>query len=113
MSKNPELNRKHFRDWYRREGNAEKKIVQRRVRMKTHKAFINAQKNIPCMDCSDTFPNICMDFDHRPDEEKLFNLAAAWTRSKDKIIAEIAKCDVVCSNCHRLRTEKRRKFITY
>ena len=113
MSKVPELNRKHQKDWYYRGDNAGKKIDQRKARMSKHKAFINNHKDKPCMDCGNSFPIISMDFDHRPDEKKLFNLASAWGRNIDKIIAEIAKCDVVCSNCHRLRTEKRRKFITY
>jgi hypothetical protein len=52
-----------------------------------------------------------MDFDHREGEEKCFNLsiAAGQTRlSWAKMLAEIAKCDVVCANCHRERTHQRR-----
>jgi hypothetical protein len=52
-----------------------------------------------------------MDFDHRPGEKKCFNLsiAASQTRqSWEKMAAEIAKCDVVCANCHRERTHQRK-----
>jgi hypothetical protein len=49
-----------------------------------------------------------MDFDHREGETKLFNLSSAWVRGGlSKIKEEIAKCDVVCANCHRLRTYRR------
>lgn len=72
--------------------------------------FITRYKNQPCQDCGGSFDPICMDFDHRPGELKLFNLAHAQqkTISMEKILAEIAKCDVVCSNCHRLRTHRLR-----
>jgi hypothetical protein len=52
-----------------------------------------------------------MDFDHRPGETKCFNLAIAAGQTRlswAKMLAEIAKCDVVCANCHRKRTHRRR-----
>jgi len=52
-----------------------------------------------------------MDFDHREEEVKLFNIAnltsQRWMSVAD-LQAEIAKCDVVCANCHRERTHQRR-----
>jgi hypothetical protein len=50
-----------------------------------------------------------MDFDHRPDERKIDNVADLIRRgvAVPKINAEIAKCDVVCACCHRLRTKAR------
>jgi hypothetical protein len=53
-----------------------------------------------------------MDFDHREGEEKAGTIASQvcnW--SWEKIKAEVAKCDVVCSNCHRIRTAKRGGWI--
>jgi hypothetical protein len=59
------------------------------------------------MDCGGTFPPECMDFDHREGETKELTIGShlrwAWAR----IEAEIAKCDLVCANCHRTRTRKR------
>jgi hypothetical protein len=49
-----------------------------------------------------------MDFDHRQDENKVINLANASRMTRPKILEEIAKCDVVCSNCHRERTYQRK-----
>lgn len=59
----------------------------------------------PCVDCGVPYPHYVMDFDHRRGE-KIMNLGNAQRvcLSKDKILAEIAKCDLVCSNCHRERT---------
>lgn len=54
------------------------------------------------MDCGGRFPPECMDFDHRSD--KRINMGNLKVRDPEKIQQEAMKCDVVCSNCHRIRT---------
>jgi hypothetical protein len=73
------------------------------------KAIIQSFKDTPCMDCGNKFPPECMDFDHRGDDTKINDVSSMTTCSISKILEEIAKCDIVCSNCHRIRTEQRRK----
>lgn len=64
-------------------------------------------KNKPCMDCGGTFPPECMDFDHVRGEKR-FGIGSILPHcSEEKLMEEIAKCDLVCSNCHRIRTRKR------
>jgi hypothetical protein len=67
--------------------------------------IINAYKNFPCMDCNVIYPYYVMDFDHRDPAQKIFNISKP-PKQKDKnlIISEIMKCDVVCANCHRIRS---------
>jgi hypothetical protein len=68
-------------------------------------------KSHPCLDCGGTFPTCCMDFDHRPNEAKgaaVSDLARNWKVSEKVLLDEIAKCDLVCANCHRIRTSVRR-----
>lgn len=64
-------------------------------------------KDVPCMDCGQRFPYYVMDFDHRGDKEVLVGRLVD-SLSLRRLLAEIAKCDVVCSNCHRIRTHVRR-----
>jgi len=45
-----------------------------------------------------------MDFDHRPGVEKKFDVGAGYSYTMENVIAENKKCDIVCANCHRLRT---------
>lgn len=71
-------------------------------------ALLDAMKSRPCMDCKGSFEAVCMDFDHRPDEVKLFNISSNITARMDRLLVEVAKCDIVCSNCHRIRTRDRR-----
>lgn len=68
----------------------------------------HAMKSAPCADCRQTFDPVCMDFDHRGEEAKLFTISRmALSIGLDKLRAEVAKCDLVCANCHRLRTKNR------
>lgn len=68
---------------------------------------MDALKSVPCMDCGNKFPPECMDFDHVRGEKK-FDVGAGTTRALQVLLDEIAKCEVVCSNCHRSRTRRRR-----
>lgn len=70
--------------------------------------WLETQKSKPCMDCGKTFPRCCMEFDHRPDETKEFYLGRSKCMPLERRIAEIAKCDLVCACCHRIRTESRK-----
>jgi hypothetical protein len=81
--------------------------IQQRKRQRD-RAWVSAQKAVPCMDCGGSFPPECMDFDH-VHGKKSFNVGARPTTSRKNLLREIAKCDVVCANCHRTRTAARRK----
>ena len=69
--------------------------------------LIKSIKNSPCADCGNVYHPEAMDFDHLGEKE--FNIANAVrnTTSVDRILKEIEKCEVVCSNCHRVWTAKR------
>lgn len=88
-----------------------RRVTVRKAQTKYRKntvSFIRELKdNKECMDCKLTYPHYVLDFDHRPDEQKLVNISSIASRknwTKDKVLAEIAKCDLVCANCHRIRT---------
>ena len=70
------------------------------------RVWVYALKDKPCVDCGGKFPPECMDFDHVRGE-KLFSVMMRLTASKVRLETEIAKCDLVCANCHRIRTKKR------
>jgi hypothetical protein len=62
-----------------------------------------------CVDCGYNLHPAALDFDHRPGERKRFGVSYAKQRTMNIIRKEMEKCDVVCANCHRVRTEKRRQ----
>jgi hypothetical protein len=72
------------------------------------RSIINSIKNIPCTDCGIKYPPYVMDFDHVKGQKE-FNIGSKYHgRSVDKLILEIEKCEIVCANCHRIRTHERR-----
>lgn len=79
--------------------------AKREEKRRELRAWLNEQKCIPCADCKGTFPSMCMDFDHRDRNDKSFGIGR-WANgmSRATLAVEIAKCDVVCANCHRIRT---------
>ena len=59
-----------------------------------------------CLDCSNSYPNqpyVIFDFHHRDPTQKDVMWDHLRKRSWDKIIIELDKCDLLCSNCHRIR----------
>jgi len=70
-------------------------------------AWLEFVKTTPCADCGVAFPAVCMDFDHVRGT-KAFNVSQMHSRSKRLVFDEMSKCEVVCSNCHRVRTATRR-----
>lgn len=62
----------------------------------------------PCADCGETDP-LVLEFDHLG--HKKFNIAKGLPNyTWQSVLDEIAKCDVVCANCHRRRTALRGGF---
>lgn len=67
---------------------------------------ITELKSEPCADCGLTFAPIAMDFDHVRGV-KFRPIAAMREFAWAKVWGEIAKCDLVCACCHRIRTATR------
>jgi hypothetical protein len=91
----------------------------------THKSVVNARnarvrkeraawlkeikESNPCTDCGKYYPGCVMDFDHTRD--KSWNISSKRLGSIEALIAEMDKCEIVCSNCHRIRTAKRAGYL--
>ena len=54
-----------------------------------------------CSRCSES-RSVCLDFHHRIEADKLFELSRAKDSGMSRLKAEIAKCDILCANCHRI-----------
>lgn len=81
---------------------------KRRLRIQ---AIVAAAKDKPCVDCGTRLPFECMELDHVRGEKRFAvghrNSPSRYISIED-LVAEIAKCDVRCPNCHRLRHYRER-----
>lgn len=86
------------------------KVVRRkRGQRRVLQDFVISKKHmVPCADCEVAYPFYVMDFDHvRGVKTSHMSKMIANGCSLEMLEEEIAKCEVVCSNCHRERTHSR------
>lgn len=106
---NPQEALAHKKKW--RQANLDKANATARLQSagirSRNQATIRAAKAKPCADCEIEYPFYVMDLDHVRGK-KLVAVGHIGPCSIEKLLAEIAKCDVVCSNCHRERTFRRK-----
>lgn len=99
--KNIEDKRRYQNAWVKKNRNKHKSITKRlAARKREWLRIVKASRC--CVECGENHP-ACLDFHHRNAKSKLFNIGSAVTigYSTERIQSEIAKCDVLCSNCHR------------
>lgn len=78
-----------------------------KLQKKKTKEYVDSLKeNKPCADCGVSYPPYVMDFDHVG--SKTMNISKMrQVNGRDTIDKEISKCELVCANCHRIRTHTR------
>ncbi len=103
--KTPEAKRAKVRRYY--QANREACNARNRVSKQKVRDFINGKKRGPCADCNQSYPVYVMDFDHVRGVKTL-DIAKVRTMKTAKL--EVLKCELVCSNCHRIRTHARRQL---
>ena len=102
----PEL-KEYMAEWFQR-NNKDPVWKESRNKQRTEKRRNNKRKAVEhmgskCHDCGQSFPDCCYDFHHLDPTEindvpsKI--LFCSWKRIEE----ELAKCVMLCSNCHRIR----------
>jgi hypothetical protein len=76
-------------------------------------AWVRSLKDMqPCTDCGVRYPWWIMQYDHiGGDKEGDISNAVNQGWGKTRILEEIAKCELVCANCHATRTHMRRQAL--
>ena len=112
----------YVKEWRARPGNRERSNLRAQTRWREigskerahrrnvaalYRAWLAQMKSdLGCVDCGERDAR-CLDFDHVRGV-KTHNIAHMTACSRERVLAEIAKCDVRCANCHRKRTAERR-----
>lgn len=88
-----------------------RKAKQSTKRYSAHvRAVVVAAKQAPCTDCGVQYPHYVMEWDHLDGSHKRFNIGDIMHSgySVATVKEELAKCELVCANCHRERTHRRK-----
>lgn len=101
--KDPEAKKAYARRYWNdnadmRADHAARKIERLRELKAWYREF---KKTLRCERCSEWHP-ACLQFHHLDGEDKSHEISRMVMdgRSKESILAEIAKCMVLCANCH-------------
>lgn len=118
--RNPEKARKAKNLYYKQNRKQHREYTAKWKRNNLQRARASAQKtrdkykkrlfglkNKPCFDCQGWFNPWQMQFDHRPEERKMFDVGSGRGRLLKTFLMEIKKCDLVCANCHAERSYTR------
>lgn len=89
--------RKSNSNWYSEY--KEKRVQQIREKKKKAVELMGGK----CFDCGNSFPDCVYDFHHLDPKEKDLNPSAAIKLSEERMMQELNKCVMLCSNCHRIR----------
>ena len=103
-----ERNPNAFREWVagnrerKRQGNAQS-------RRRSRERFYAWKSTLACSQCGESHP-AAIDFHHRNPEGKSFEIAKYVESSWEKLMEEAGKCEVLCSNCHRIAHTRERVY---
>jgi hypothetical protein len=97
--------RAYDRRYYAERGKAAR-LARVRVWRGEARAWMAALKEgRACADCGEVFPPFVMHWDHLPGHLKIGEISAmVGNRRRDVVLEELAKCELVCANCHVMRT---------
>lgn len=91
-----------YQRYYYKNRESEKERTKERTE-KLKKWFKNYKRKLKCKECGEGHP-ACLDFHHKQDKDVgVTELVSRYNTSKDRILEEIEKCEVLCANCHRKR----------
>ena len=101
--------------WYRDNPDARPRRMDgyaRRRREERQREVWEYLRSHACVDCGEPDP-VVLEFDHLRDKVDNISKMASLKKPWAAILAEIAKCEVVCANCHRRRTAHRINSLRY
>ena len=109
---NHEKMKAYRRNYYNRNAESEKTRTKDRVRQ-LRTWFKEYKQGLSCSVCGESNP-WCLDFHHRDPKTKDANPSAMIDQKGwgiERIMEELEKCDVLCSNCHRKKHKKEAEYM--
>ena len=83
-------------------------LIRNPKRRDANHEFVNGLKSKPCTDCGETFHPAAMQFDHiANNKRRCISEMVGRGYAQETILKEVEKCELVCGNCHAVRTHVR------
>jgi 5-methylcytosine-specific restriction endonuclease McrA len=104
-----ECNRARSKAYYARNPEKHRAVVaerKQRVRSEHQARMLDYLREHACADCGED-DLLVLEFDHLRDKQANISYLVHHGKSWPVVLDEIAKCEVVCANCHRRRTHRR------
>ena|SRR5712691_1095339 len=96
-----------YRRWYAK--NAKARYARAAKRLAEKRLVLASIKlGRGCTDCGYNAYACALEFDHIKGNKR-FNVGQSMCYSMSNLLSEIDKCEVVCANCHKVRTMHRRE----
>lgn len=102
--------RAYDREYYAQRGRDARRARQRQRQTSVRNWLASLKEDASCADCGGVFPDWVLHWDHLPGHTKVDAISnlARYAR-RDRVLIELEKCELVCANCHVLRTIARRR----
>ena len=93
--------REYEKSWYQGIGKQKRKEANKRWQIKKIEEFKILKEALKCNRCDESHI-VCLDFHHIDPNQKEGNVGQiARNYSTKRLLEEINKCEILCSNCHR------------
>jgi hypothetical protein len=105
--KDPSKQKAAQRKFYE-ENKADYAVRSKNARLVLRDEINQIKEKLGCKDCGTQHPYYVLQFDHLDGSNKVAGIhELIRTSTRDAVLTEVAKCEVVCANCHATRTFKR------
>lgn len=84
-------------------------ISNRRIRTRNRDFLKQIKESSPCMDCGKFYPYYVMHFDHIYEKNASIADLSRSCVSVERLQQEVDNCELVCANCHAVRTHERKQ----
>ena len=96
--KKRELSGEDYKVWFKKQNDEKRRKKDRELYHKNKLVIDNYKLSNPCQ-CSES-DITCLEFHHRDESTKKFSISEGKGNSTSMVQKEIAKCDILCKNCH-------------
>ncbi len=103
-----ECQRKQKVDWYHEHKEENREAKNQRTmdaRNRARQYVLDYLSTHPCVECGESDP-VVLEFDHLDNKDRAISEMIRDGVPLDKLEREMTKCQVLCANCHRRKTNQ-------